>query len=32
MSRADVDRDIEGTLGILATFFKEIPGSLVVIE
>jgi AhpD family alkylhydroperoxidase len=25
MSRADVDRDIEETLGIVPTFFKEVP-------
>jgi AhpD family alkylhydroperoxidase len=29
MSRADVDRDIEQTLGIVPTFFKEIPDGLV---
>jgi AhpD family alkylhydroperoxidase len=29
MSRADVDRDIEETLGIVPTFFKEIPDALV---
>ena len=25
MSRADIDRDIEETLGIVPTFFKEVP-------
>jgi AhpD family alkylhydroperoxidase len=29
MSRADVDRDIEETLGIVPTFFKEVPDVLV---
>jgi AhpD family alkylhydroperoxidase len=25
MSRADIDRDIEETLGVVPTFFKEVP-------
>ena len=29
MSRIDVDRDIEETLGLVPTFFKDIPDSLV---
>jgi AhpD family alkylhydroperoxidase len=29
MSRADVDRDIEATLGIVPTFFKDMPDALV---
>jgi AhpD family alkylhydroperoxidase len=29
MSRADVDRDIEETLGIVPTFFKEVPDFLI---
>ena len=32
MSRADVDRDIEETLGIVPTFFKQVPDSLVASE
>ena len=32
MSRADVDRDIEETLGIVPTFFKEVPDGLIPAE
>jgi AhpD family alkylhydroperoxidase len=32
MSRADVDRDIEQTLGIVPTFFKEVPDYLIGVE
>src|SRR5690242_14051211 len=32
MSRAEVDRDIEETLGIVPTFFKEVPDGLIPAE
>jgi AhpD family alkylhydroperoxidase len=32
MSRAEADRDIEETLGIVPTFFKEVPDGLIPAE
>ena len=32
MSRAQVDRDIEETLGVVPTFFKEVPDGLIPAE
>jgi AhpD family alkylhydroperoxidase len=32
MSRADVDRDIEESLGLVPTFFKEVPDYLIPTE